>query len=156
MVDIKNSFSEFLIDELEEHLPKPRVKNVKTLLKRKVANKKDLDELKENIKTLKQELPEDFYDYLWDEIDEIEFDLKWKNSKNGKSILLINKWLKGFNSEMRKMSEFEEVIIGGHTEKEAVVVLGEVGSKEALEKLKEFITSKKPPFETIYEVQINA
>lgn len=154
---VKKGISEFLIEELDEHLfDENKIVATKKLLSRTVLTENDLKELQEAIESLADDLPEDYIDYLLEECDEMEDDIEWASSDKGKEILAINDWIQKFYDEFRAKPEFNEVLIGSHTEKSVVVVTGEVKLEIELYNLKEYVSSKEPPLEVLYQVNVSA
>lgn len=151
---IKKGISEFLIDELDEHLPENKLESAKKLLSRKINTETDLKELIDAIESLSDDLPEDYVDYLMEECDEMEDDIEWAASAKGKEILSINDWAQEFHDEFRTLSEFDDVFIGGHTEKSVIFVSGKVKLETELHKLKEYVVSKNPPLEILMQVSV--
>lgn len=151
---LKDSISDFLVDELEDHLSGEKLESAKQMLSKKIVTEDDIDELKESLESLSDELPEDFIDYLWEEVDEIEDDVEWAASDKGKEIISINRWSDQFYDEFRSMDEFNEVMIGGHTEQSTILVAGEVNQESDIQKLKDYVASKNPPLEVMWKVKV--
>lgn len=151
---LKDSISDFLIEELEEHLSGEKLESAKNMLSNTIESEDDIKKLKESLESLSGDLPEDFIDYLWEEVDEIEDDIEWAASDKGKEIISINRWTEQFYDEFRAMDEFEEVMIGGHTGESAILVAGEVKAESDIKKLKDYIVSKNPPLEVIWKVKL--
>lgn len=151
---LKDSISDFLIDELEDHLSGEKLASAKKMLSKTIMTEDDIEALKESVESLSDDLPEDFIDYLLEEVDEIEDDIEWADSDKGKEIIGINRWVEPFLDEFRTMDEFKEVMIGGHTEQSAILVAGEVNEESDIQKLKDYVVSKSPPLEVMWKVKV--
>ena len=112
----------------------------------KIETKADLKNLREAAKLLKNNISRETSETLKEEIQEIAKDFKWSGTTRGKYIMTINNWIHTFHSEFRAMKEFEDAMIGGHTEMMVVFVCGKVKSNDVREKLLKYVQSKNPPF----------
>ena len=151
---LKDCISDFLIDELEDHLSGDKLESAKKMLSKRIVTGDDIDDLKESLESLADDLPEDFIDYLWEEVDEIEDDIEWAASDKGKEIISINRWAEQFYDEFRAMGEFDDVMIGGHTGESSILVAGEVKQESDIQNLKNYVTSKNPPIKVTWKVTV--
>ncbi|MFT5890705.1 MAG: hypothetical protein ACI9Y7_000798 [Dokdonia sp.] len=85
---------------------------------------------------------------------EIKSDLKWIGSKRGKYVIEINDWAQNFYSEFRSNKEFEDILIGAHSERMIIFLTGKIKGKDTFEKLLNYIVSKNPPFKLVSKIEI--
>ncbi len=149
----KSSFSDFLIEEVTEHLNNKK-QNIPEELSMKVGNKNDVSKLKKSITSIKSHIPEDLFNVLSSELDEISEDQKEAATRRGKYIMEINDWAQPFYPEFRAISEFADAYIGGHIKEMVVFITGKVDSQDHYDRLIEYVESKKPPYKVLANVKI--
>lgn len=151
----KASISKFLIEDVKKE---SKGKEVPALLlesiSKEVKTKNDFKELEKSIRLLKEYISAELYNAIKEEQGEIKSDLKWIGTRRGKYILAINNWLQVFHNEFRSYKEFEDVLIGGHSERLVVFLVGKVKTKEAHDKLLSYVNSKKPPYKLFTQIEI--
>lgn len=148
---IKESFSTELIEELTDHLDQETLASLEGF---RCSSDESLIELKEILSKVKRMAAEDLLEDFKEEAAEIKDDFKWLSTKRGKYIVAINEWLETFFGEFRSFPEFENVVIGGHTEKQVVFVSGTVADLPTHKRLAAFIQAKAPPFKLLDAVVI--
>ena len=117
----------------------------------KIETKADVKNLGEAAKLLKNTISGETSETLNEEIQEIAEDFEWSGTTRGKYIMTINNWAQTFHSEFRAMKEFEDAMIGGHTE---MIVCGKVKSNDVREKLLKYVQSKNPPFKVHVKLDV--
>ena len=81
---------------------------------------------------------------ILEELNEIKKDLKWAATKKGKLILAYNEAAPGLYRIIRGQMGLSEVMIGGHSEKMAVVVTGRVPTERDRDKVLEIVSNALP------------
>ena len=149
------SISKHLIDEVKKEYEGDFFLSLLNSMSKDIKNRNDFKELGKNVNQLKGYISEESFRMILEEQTEIKNDLKWIGSKRGKYILEINDWVQSFYSEFRSNKEFEDVLIGGHSERMVVFLTGKIEGKDTFEKLLNFIESKKPPHKLLFQIEIN-
>lgn len=152
---VKKSISEFLTDELEEHLPEKELESTRNQLSIFVESKEDLEKLRTSIAALEDKVDEGFFDCLMEDFSDIEEDYHWKSTGKGKEVMELNDWAQQFYQEFRLNEAYEDVLIGGHESKNVVFVAGSVKTQAVLDELIEYVSSKSPPLEVLWSVKVN-
>jgi len=149
----KSSISTHLIEDIKNEcgssIPLALIETIST----KIANKKDFKQLKAAINYLKDDISEELYTAIIEEQKEIKKDLQWIGTKRGKYVSALNDWHQTFHTEFRSINEFEDVLIGGHTERIVVFIFGKIKNEATLERLLEYINSKNPPYKLLVQVK---
>ena len=148
---VKETISEFVINQLRDKVPEEHLVTLENLV---CKTKADIRQLSKCVKVLKKHLDSDVYEELCDELNEIKEDNNWIGSSRGKYVLAINEWMQPFYEEFRSIPKFDDIFIGGHSEKTVVFVCGKVSTHEDYDLLLDFITKKKPPFKVLADVMI--
>ena len=91
---------------------------------------------------------------LRDETREIISDNRWAGSKRGAASLAINDWHQPFHPEFRPRPAFEQVCIGGHSERLCVFVTRTVATRAEHDALFDYVTAKNPPFKRLTDIRI--
>jgi len=63
----------------------------------------------------------------------------------------MNNWAETFREEFRTIKEYENILIGGHSEIKCVLITGKMDSKK-LDDLVNYIMSKNPPYKLKIEL----
>ena len=150
----KTSISKYIIDELIQEYKKEIDSSILQSISLDIKDKVEYKELERAIKELKNKIREELYLAILEEQTEIKEDLQWIGTRRGKYIVEINNWQEGFYSEFRSKEEFENILIGGHTDRMVVFVTGEVNNREQYQRLLDYINSKKPPFKLLTQIEI--
>lgn len=148
---IKESFSSELIEDLADQLDKETLSSLEDF---KCTSKESLVLLKKFASKVKRMAKGDLLEDFMEEAAEIKDDFKWLSTKRGKYVVAMNEWVETFFSEFRSFPEFENVMIGGHSEKLVVFVTGKVADLTTHKKLAAFIQAKAPPFKLLDAVAI--
>jgi hypothetical protein len=150
---IKESFSPELIEELAEYLDKETLTSLGDF---RCISKESLVEMKAIQSKVRRMATEDLLEEFKEEANEIKDDFKWLPTKRRQYIVSLNEWLETFFGEFRSFPEFENVAIGGHSEKQVVFVTGKVADLPTHQRLSAFIKAKVPPFKILDAVAIGA
>lgn len=150
----KNSISEYLIDEIEKNWQGKVNKTILESFSEKIEEKRDLSELKKSIDRVDEFISKELKRQLLSEYKEIKMDLKWIGSDRGKYIIEFNEWFQEFHTEFSTIKKFENIMIGGHSEKKVIFITGKLNSEKNYENLLEYIKEKKPPFKLLMEIKI--
>jgi hypothetical protein len=151
----KEKLSEFLVDDAINEAQGRISPDTINILRMNIEEKKQTTVLKKAIKSLKKIVQKETCEALIEEPDEISNDFSWKKTKRGQYVSNIQDWAQSFHYEFREMKEFEDVYIGGHSEREVVFVTGKLKSKEVFNKLLGFIESKEPPYKLLTKILIS-
>ena len=149
---VKKQISEHLVDEVREECGADF--EVPSILEATIDSKTDMKALKDAIKAMKPRLSEDLLEALREECQEIADDLKWIGTKRGNYIMRINEWVEPFHAEFRAMKQYDDVIMGGHSSRQVVMLSGKVKTKRILKQLVKYIESKGPPFKLLLDVTV--
>lgn len=153
---VKRSISEWIVEECLAHLPNASKQDWIASLTAEVRTPTDLKTLRSAVQKLKKQLPEEVFESVQEELREIADDAKWIKTKRGKYVLALNKWVEPFHAEFRLKSQFANVAIGAHDEREVVFASGFVSSQEVFHELLKYVASKNPPFKVMSDVHIGS
>jgi hypothetical protein len=119
-----------------------RVTEIKTAIKELLAGRKLSTNARELVSVLKEELAE------------IASDLRFAKSRRGRYVLFVQDYVQLLYRTLRQDSRFAEVYVGGHVEREIVMVGGEVRNKADLETLKSIISAHPSGLPVEYKVTV--
>jgi hypothetical protein len=88
------------------------------------------------------------------ELADIVSDLRFAKSRRGKYVLFVQDYVQLLYGEMRKDARFDDVFIGGHTEREIVAVTGRVRSDSDLQALKNILHGSPSGLPVEYWVKV--
>jgi hypothetical protein len=148
---VQESLSPGLLDELTGKIDHTTLHELKTTI---CKTKAELAKLTRLVAGVRKRLPEDTYESLREELEEIKQDNRWLSTQRGQYVLAINAWAETFHAEFRAQPEFADVMIGGHSEKEVVFVTGVVPAQNTFARLLAYVQSKNPPFKLISDVHV--
>jgi len=144
--------SEFLIDEIAE-LSDFLKKN--TILSKEIKDKEDLKSLKLFIVKNKEALINGIYEYSLEEIKELNDNLNFRNSQDGKLILEIEDWvLKMRRVHAIVIEKLELFVTRSLTEPTKLLIGGIVKNENVLNKVVDFFEKQSPPVLVNYKLEI--
>ncbi len=150
----KSSLSPYLIECIEEEYTSSLPDSLITSLSAKIENKNHLKAIKTHIKQIKKHISKKLYEEITEELQEIKEDLKWNKSDRGKYVSEVQNWAQSFHAELKSQEIYENVIIGGHTERKVVFVVGQVKDQATYEQLLNYIKTKQPPYKLFEKIEI--
>ena len=110
-----------------------------------IDSKEQLKQLKTFLKEHKNMLKTGLYDYCMEEYREIKDDYKFRNTKDGKLIIEIEKWVKKMR---KKLPEFEnqKLFIGrSYDDPKKLIIGGIINNETEKEKFMNFFEQFNPP-----------
>lgn len=111
--DISELLQTALSDDLKSRLMKFGIPDVaKFIASFPIQDKTKISAIKGLLNCLKEVLPESLFEETKDEVKDICDDYKWMNSKDGKQILQIEKWIKEARHCLSVDFPFEYIYIG--------------------------------------------
>lgn len=91
---------------------------------------------------------------LKEELAEIAKDLRFAKSRRGKYVLFMQDYVQRLYRTLRQHPRFADVYVGGHTEREIILVHGKVQSPADLEDLKAMLASEPSGLPEEYLVKV--
>lgn len=149
----KVSISKDIVEEVERECKESSSSLIESISK-DVKDKGEWKQLAQAIKQLETIAPTELFNMILQELEEIKEDLSWIGTKKGKYIAAINDWQQNFYSEFRSKKEFENIFIGGHSQRMVVFLTGILNTTKEYERLLDYVKSKNPPFKLLSQVQI--
>jgi len=151
---VKNKITEILIDDIANSVPSISEDDM-NILRQSINNQKEIKATQEVVFRCKNIISELLHEQLEEELREITEDLKWKKSKRGKAVIIINEWSQTFYGEFRSFDKYENVFIGGHSEINNVIfITGNVKYNEDIDDLLHYLKSKNPPFKIVTQITV--
>src|SRR5688572_25874496 len=82
------------------------------ILSKDIETQNTIHNLKRFLELNRHEFTKDLIEDFKEELKEISDDLKWKNSKVGKAVLLLEKWVLDTRAFLDQQIEFKMVLVG--------------------------------------------
>ncbi|MEP0262430.1 hypothetical protein [Dokdonia sp.] len=150
----KTTISTHVLEEIQKECKSKITVSFLESISKDIKNESDFEELERNVKQLKKSISKELFNTVLEELTEIKEDLIWIGSKRGKYIAEINDWAQNFYSEFRLHIEFEDILMGGHSERMVLFLTGKIKGKDAFEKLLQYMESKNPPYKILSHIEI--
>src|SRR5262245_12488761 len=87
-------------------------------------------------------------------LEEISDDLRYARSPEGRFMLFVNDWSRDVYRTVRRQPRFNDALVGGHRDREAIVVAGSVPSERTLRDLRAIIDAHPPGVEVVWKVNV--
>ncbi len=93
---------------------------------------------------------------LAEQVREMGEDLRYAKTDFGKTVLTINAWLEPwYKDTIRADAAFDDVMIGGDAGAPfRVLVTGRIATRTELDRLRQIVDSRSPPFDVEYRVAV--
>ena len=151
---IRTKFSDHLIAEAISNSTETVPAKTRNALLASCETRKDAKSLRKSLKSIRPIVPNDIYESLNAELDEILDDFSWSKSERGQYVVRINDWVQEFYKTMRSDPRFDNILIGGHAKMHVVFITGSISSHEHLNELMTLVNQNQPPYKTHTNVQI--
>lgn len=120
-----------------------------------IQNKTKISAIKGSLNCLKEVLPENLFEETKEEAKNICDDYKWINSKDGKLILQIEKWIKEARHCLSVDFPFEYIYIGrSFVEPVSLIVGGYVKESSFKNFIESYFSKMNPPITIEYKIHI--
>ena len=150
----RTSVSKHLVEDVKEECGTIIPPSSYGAISNEIKTKSDFKALEKTVKYLKEYISEGLYAAILEEQKEIKSDLKWIGTKRGQYVATINDWVQLFYSEFRAQKEFDDVFIGGHTERMVVFITGKIQGEDAFEQLMNFVNAQNPPYKLFLQIEL--
>ena len=151
---IRIKFSDHLVEEAISDSTKTVPMKIKEALRISCETPKDANALRKALKSIQLIVPDDIYESLHEELDEIIGDISWSKSERGKYVIEINEWVQNFYTTLRSDHRFDDILIGGHAKMHVLYIAGGISSHENLNELMMLVNNNQPPYKIHTNVRI--
>lgn len=146
---LHTDLSDYLKKRLE-HLDNNTVTKFVALFPLKAKQK--IPEIKVLLKNIRDILPDDLFEATKEEVREICDDYKWLNSKKGKLILQIEKWIKEARHCVVIDFPSEQIYIGRSFINPVSLIVGGYVKEQNIKTLIEYFNNMNPPITIEYKI----
>ncbi|MBD5358364.1 MAG: hypothetical protein HDR88_15490 [Bacteroides sp.] len=157
---IQYDISELLQTDLSDHLKACLMNLDNPIICKFVAlfplqDKSKISTIRNSLNGMKDILPMDLFEETKDEVTEICNDYKWMNSKEGKMILQIEKWINEARHCIASDFSSEHIYIGRSLiEPVSLIVGGYVKELNTKTNIESCLNNMNPPIDIEYKIEI--
>ena len=138
-----------------------RVDDLRLYCSADLSKLKNIKEVRDAIRKAKRAKPrsdiiESVADAILEDLDEIEDDLKFAESRRGKFVLFVNDWVQILYKDLRKSENSNDIVVGPHVDSELILVHGEVKESSHLRQIIKLISALPPGIPVQYRVVVES
>jgi hypothetical protein len=157
---VADSIGQFLLGAAAVDRIAGKLNELRRLCERGLATQKSIRALRAELKgfarsriaspTVRDRLEADLETLL----EELSEDLRLAKSADSRFRLFVEDWVREIYRTVRAQPRFNDAFVGGHRDREAVVVTGSVPSERALRDLRAIVDGHPPGVEVVWKVAV--